>query len=106
MLIKILVTRHKYISELIQYISVLTLFVTPEGLNSNHFLDDLQKFSKLRSLKQGIQEIDKQLNKIRNEGRQLFLETNPNNFSRIIHDYSNERKGFVLWKDALEERLV
>jgi hypothetical protein len=60
----------------------------------------------INALKQGILEIDKQLNKIRNEGRQLFLETNPNNFSRIIHDYSNERKGFVLWKDALEERLV
>jgi hypothetical protein len=60
----------------------------------------------INALKQGIPEIDKQLNKIRNEGRQLFLETNPNNFSRIIHDYSNERKGFVLWKDALEERLV
>jgi superfamily II DNA or RNA helicase len=61
---------------------------------------------KINALKQGILEIDKQLNKIRNEGRQLFLETNPNSFSRIIHDYSNERKGFVLWKDALEERLV
>ena len=58
------------------------------------------------ALKQGILEIDRQLNKIRNEGRQAFLETNPINFSRILHDYSDERKGFVLWKDALEERLV
>ena len=58
------------------------------------------------ALKLGISEIDRQLNKIRNEGRQVFLETNPINFSRILHDYSDERKGFVLWKDALEERLV
>ena len=60
----------------------------------------------ISALKQGILEIDRQLNKIRNEGRQVFLETNPINFSRILHDYSDERKGFVLWKDALEERLV
>lgn len=58
------------------------------------------------ALKHGIVEIDKQLNKIRNEGRQSFLETNPGGFSRVLHDYSDERKGFVLWKDALEERLV
>jgi hypothetical protein len=58
------------------------------------------------ALKQGIMEIDKQLAKIRNEGRQAFLETNPVGFSRILHDYSDERKGFVLWKDALEERLI
>ena len=60
----------------------------------------------INALKQGILEIDRHLNKIRNDGRQVFLETNPINFSRILHDYSDERKGFVLWKDALEERLV
>ncbi len=60
----------------------------------------------INALKQGILEIDRQLNKIRNEGRQAFLETNPINFSRILHDYSDERKGFILWKNALEERLV
>lgn len=58
------------------------------------------------ALKQGIMEIDKQLTQIRNEGRQAFLETNPVGFSKVLHDYSDERKGFVLWKDALEERLV
>jgi len=35
-----------------------------------------------------------------------LLEKQPKNFSRIIHDYSEERKGFVLWRDLLEERLV
>jgi len=58
------------------------------------------------SLKQNISSIDKDLNLIRNEGRQSFLESHPENFSRIIHDYSDERKGFVIWKDMLEERLV
>lgn len=60
----------------------------------------------INALKQGILEIDRHLNKIHSDGRQVFLETNPINFSRILHDYSDERKGFVLWKDALEERLV
>lgn len=60
----------------------------------------------INALKQGILEIDRHLNKIHNDGRQIFLETNPINFSRILHDYSDARKGFVLWKDALEERLV
>jgi len=57
-------------------------------------------------LKQYLWEINKELTKIRNEGRQAFLETNPINFTRILHDYSDERKGFVLWKGALEQRLT
>lgn len=35
-----------------------------------------------------------------------FLENQPQNFTRILHDYSDERKGFVIWKDLLEEVLV
>ena len=60
----------------------------------------------INALKQYIWEINTQLTKIRNEGRQAFLGTNPINFSRILHDYSDERKGFVLWKGELEQRLV
>jgi hypothetical protein len=30
----------------------------------------------------------------------------PENFSRILHDYSDDQKGFILWKDMPEERLV
>ncbi len=60
----------------------------------------------INALKQGILEIDRHLNKIHNDGRQVFLETNPNNLSRIFHDCSDERKGFVFWKGALEEMLV
>ena len=53
-----------------------------------------------------LQRIDQDLNIIRNRGRQAFLEKQPGNFSRLIHDYSDERKGFILWKDRLEERLI
>ena len=57
-------------------------------------------------LPQNIRAIDQDLNIIRNKGRQIFLENQPANFSRLIHDYSDERKGFVIWKDMVEERLI
>ncbi|MCM4154411.1 restriction endonuclease subunit R [Gramella sp. AN32] len=61
---------------------------------------------KLEALKDNINAVDKDLNLIRNKGRQVFLETSVENFSRIIHDYSDQRKGFIVWKSALEERLI
>jgi hypothetical protein len=59
-----------------------------------------------KSLISKVKEIDHQLNIIRNKGRQVFLETNPENFSRILHDYSDKKKGFIIWKDLLEEQIV
>lgn len=56
-------------------------------------------------LQQKMRTIDQDLNIIRVKGRQAFLEDPPENFSKLIHDYSDERKGFVIWKDQLEERL-
>ncbi len=53
-----------------------------------------------------IKLIDKKLNIIREKGRQAYLETNPQNFSRIVHDYSAGNKGFIIWKGLLEERLT
>jgi hypothetical protein len=43
---------------------------------------------------------------IRHHGRQYFLEMHPSGFSRVLHDYLNERKGFVVWKDMVESLLV
>jgi len=57
-------------------------------------------------LPQNTRSIDQDLNIIRNNGRKIFLENQPANFSRLIHDYSDERKGFVIWKDMVEERLI
>jgi len=56
-------------------------------------------------LKSQLKIIDEQLSIIRNKGRQTFLDTEPENFSRILHDYSDTQKGFVIWKDLLEERI-
>jgi superfamily II DNA or RNA helicase len=57
-------------------------------------------------LKNTLKEIDHSINIIRNDGRQIFLESQPQNFTRILHDYTDERKGFIIWKDLLEETLV
>ncbi|NDP22897.1 MAG: DEAD/DEAH box helicase family protein [Paludibacter sp.] len=56
-------------------------------------------------LKSQLKSIDEQLSIIRNKGRQAFLETKPESFSRILHDYIDIQKGFVIWKDILEERI-
>ncbi|HEX7845982.1 MAG TPA: DEAD/DEAH box helicase family protein, partial [Chitinophagaceae bacterium] len=53
-----------------------------------------------------LKEIDGHLGIIRKKGRQEFLTAPPENFSRILHDYSDDQKGFILWKDLLTEKLV
>ncbi|MDN5289651.1 MAG: Type restriction protein res subunit [Mucilaginibacter sp.] len=55
-------------------------------------------------LERSIKRIDGLLGQIRTKGRQQYLETNPEHFSRIVHDYCDD-KGFIIWKDLLEERL-
>jgi superfamily II DNA or RNA helicase len=59
-----------------------------------------------QTLPDKLKQINHYLDIIRNKGRHVFLENPPVNFSRIVHDYSDERKGFIVWKDALEERLI
>jgi len=56
-------------------------------------------------LQRSIKRIDGLLGQIRSKGRQQYLETNPEQFSRIVHDYSNDQKGFIMWKDSLEEKI-
>jgi superfamily II DNA or RNA helicase len=60
----------------------------------------------VESLPAYLKEINQHLNIIQNTGRQSLLETNPENFSRIVHDYIDEQKGFIVWKGLLEQRLV
>lgn len=51
-------------------------------------------------------EIETILRVIKQNGRQIFLENENINFSRIVHDYSDPKKGFVAWKGTLEEKLT
>ena len=57
-------------------------------------------------LKEIMQQIEKELKIIREMGRQKYVETHPKNFSKIVHDYSDNCKGFMVWKNQLEERLL
>jgi hypothetical protein len=57
------------------------------------------------SLIEAVKEIDNQLNIISEKGRLAFLVNSPDNFTRILRDYSDSSKGFILWKTALEEKL-
>ena len=83
-----------------QFHIVLETLDTEEATYLWHFNKDK------RNLRSFLQAIDLNLNTIRNKGRQVFLENKPENFSRIAHDYSDDRKGFIIWKDLLEERLI
>jgi hypothetical protein len=57
------------------------------------------------SLIEEVKQIDDQLSVIREKGRQTFLGKSPENFARIMHDYSDNKKGFIIWKSALEETI-
>lgn len=57
------------------------------------------------TLMEEVKQIDSQLNIIRDKGRQNFLEISPDNFTRILHDYSDNKKGFIIWKSAIEELI-
>lgn len=83
-----------------QYHIILETLDTEEATYIWH----LEKSKGLLRMK--LKAIDEDLNVIRNKGRQVFLANDPISFSRIHHDYSDDRKGFIVWKDLLEERLV
>lgn len=57
------------------------------------------------SLIEEVKQIDNQLNNVREKGRQIFLENSPDNFTRILHDYSDNKKGFIIWKSAIEDLI-
>ena len=79
---------------------VLETLDTEEATYIWHFENNV------KSLPETLKLIDKDMNTIRNKGRQIFLENPSQNFSRIVHDYTDEKKGFINWKDMLEEQLI
>lgn len=79
---------------------VLETLNTEEATYIWHFDNDK------KSLPDKLKQVDKYLNIIRNKGRQAFMENPPDSFSRILHDYSDDKKGYIIWKDMLEERLT
>jgi hypothetical protein len=83
-----------------QFHIILETLDTEEATYLWHFNNDIKE------LQTKLKEIDQHLNIIRDKGRQVFLETNPLNFTRILHDYFDEQKGLFIWKALLEEQLI
>jgi superfamily II DNA or RNA helicase len=79
-----------------QFHIVLETLDTEEATYIWHIPKDIQ------SLKTTLKEIDEQLSIIKNKGRQVFLETQPKNFNRISHDYTDNMKGFIVWKELVD----
>lgn len=77
-----------------------------ETLDTNEATYIWHRENDYSSLSKNIRQIDNALNFIREKGRQAYLDSEPQNFSRILHDYSEGKKGFIMWKSSLEERLV
>lgn len=83
-----------------QYHLVLETLDTEEATYLWHFPKDQQM------LRTHLDMMDRDLGFIRNKGRKAFLTDPPPYFSRVLHDYSDERKGFVLWRDSLLEQII
>jgi superfamily II DNA or RNA helicase len=58
------------------------------------------------ALRLGLKEVDAILKEIRETGKQDYLKKDHDNFSRVMHDYSDDKSGFVSWKGMLEEKLL
>ena len=56
-------------------------------------------------LKDAMQHINNDLNQISIKGRKAFTMNSPSNFSRVIHDYKDQKIGFYNWKAVLETKL-
>jgi hypothetical protein len=52
-----------------------------------------------------LKEIELIINQSRIEGKINYLSSNPDEFNRVFHDYSDHDKGFILWKGMLDERI-
>lgn len=58
------------------------------------------------ALRTGLKEIEDILKEIKTSNKQNYLSREHNNFSRIIHDYSDSKIGFIFWKGMMEEKLI
>lgn len=58
------------------------------------------------SFNEHMRVIDKAILELRSDGRQVYLHSNPENFSKIVHDYSNPQKGFISWKGLMETKIT
>ena len=57
------------------------------------------------ALRETLTDIESMIGEIKKNGRQHYLAKETVNFSRVLHDYSDMKKGFVLWKGLIDERV-
>ncbi len=55
--------------------------------------------------KKALPEVEGIINDAKVNGKRTYLSTKPDNFSRIMHDYSDPEKGFIIWKCQLDEKI-
>jgi superfamily II DNA or RNA helicase len=56
-------------------------------------------------LRNTLAAVESVIGEIKRNGREHFLEKEREDFSRVLHDYSDAKKGFILWKGLVEERI-
>jgi superfamily II DNA or RNA helicase len=59
----------------------------------------------LEALRKGLVGVERILHEIKASNKQQYLKTEHEHFSRVMHDYSDAKSGFVVWKGMLEGRL-
>jgi len=57
------------------------------------------------ALRLGLKKVEFILKDIKETGKQDYLKNDHADFSRIMHDYSDDKSGFVNWKGKLESYL-
>lgn len=57
------------------------------------------------ALRKGLNEIETILNEIKATSKLDFLRKEHDNFSRVLHDYTDVKSGFTAWKGLLEQIL-
>jgi hypothetical protein len=60
----------------------------------------------MEALRTGLKEVDAVLNEKKATGKQDYLKKEHDNFSRVLHNYSDAKSGFVSWKWMLEVILA
>jgi hypothetical protein len=83
-----------------QFHVVLETLDTKEATYIWHFDKEQDNFT------EQIRKIDSAITQLRSEGRQAYLDSSPENFSRILHDYSDAKRGFTAWKAQFEEKII
>lgn len=52
-----------------------------------------------------LQKTESIIGQIKEGGKQLYIKSQPENFKRIYHDYSDKVSGFLKWKNEIDEYL-